>query len=61
MKKIITPGKIEDTTRRFSCVACGCVFEADKDEYNTIFDRNELYHWSLCPECGHISYASNET
>lgn len=33
MIKIIKPGKIPDTTKRFECSRCGCIFEADKGDY----------------------------
>lgn len=56
MKKIIEHGKKPTTIKRFVCTTCGCVFEADADEYKYIFDRNEEFWSSLCPECGSTAY-----
>ena len=31
--KIIKPGNLDETIRRFKCDLCGCVFEANCSEY----------------------------
>ena len=50
--KIIKPGKKPETFR-FECPHCGCVFEADKDDYEKRRDdfRMELYVLAACPCC----------
>lgn len=50
--KIIKHGSPLLTTKRFKCDMCGCVFEADKDEYKVGFWRNETLYSCQCPECG---------
>lgn len=53
--KILQQGEIPEymqTVKRFKCFTCGCVFEADKDEYKTDFQYNELFYSSKCPCCG---------
>lgn len=62
MKKIIKHGEIPSTVRRFKCLHCGCIFEADRDEYESHFDRNEEFWSSSCPECNHVanSYLSRK-
>ena len=52
--KIIKPGKKPDTTERFECSYCGCVFDADGYEYELEFDSlNSRYCYAAdCPTCG---------
>ena len=52
--KIIKPGKKPDTTERFECSYCGCMFEADEDDYEFEFDSlNGCYCYAAdCPTCG---------
>ncbi len=38
--------------KRFSCDACGCVFEAEKGEYESDMQYNETYFQCKCPCCG---------
>lgn len=49
------PKLVFSATKRFRCGSCGCVFEAEKDEYanQTNFDAPKmLYVYKcLCPEC----------
>lgn len=50
--KIIKPGKKPDTTRRFTCDHCGCVFDADLDDYETVTGQdNWLDYRAICPAC----------
>lgn len=52
--KIIKPGDPGrlDTTRRFECAACGCVFEANATEYIKESDfRNGIFCRCACPTC----------
>lgn len=44
MAKIIIPGNVPTTVRRFHCYNCGCVFEADKDEYKCGNQYNDNYY-----------------
>ncbi|MCM1168169.1 MAG: hypothetical protein NC401_19465 [Ruminococcus sp.] len=39
-------------TRRFKCGRCGCVFEADKGEYQPGQQYNDVYFFCKCPCCG---------
>ena len=52
--KIIKPGKKPETTKRFTCEHCGCVFEADEDSYRLNMDITEgtPYAYAICPTCG---------
>ena len=58
--KIIKQGKTEEelkailnATKRFECNTCGCIFEADKGEYeHSLSCRNEdIYYFCKCPNC----------
>lgn len=60
MIKILKPGKIPDTTKRFECRRCGCIFEADKGDYA---DRDIWTHpeyFAGCPSCGTLCYVSGD-
>lgn len=39
-------------SKRFQCDECGCVFEADKDEYQSDMQYNTMYFYCECPCCG---------
>ena len=58
--KIIKPGKKPDTTKRFTCSYCGCVFEADEDDYEVVFESFDGYSCTTadCPTCGRKAYKS---
>ncbi len=45
------PGRLK-ATKRFQCDECGCVFEADKDEYQSDMQYNTAYFYCKCPCCG---------
>jgi hypothetical protein len=56
--KIIKEGKpkeelksILNKTRRFECGTCGCIFEADEDEYQ--YEEDYIYsaYYCKCPNC----------
>ncbi len=56
--KVIKQGKskeelkaILNKTKRFECPTCGCIFEADEDEYDV---DNDFYSsfYCKCPNCG---------
>lgn len=51
--KIIKEGDLRKLlrTKRFTCKACGCVFEMDKGEYKVDMQYNEEYCWCVCPTC----------
>lgn len=60
--KIIQHGRpktVLNTIKRFKCDSCGCVFEADKDEYanQTNFDPSKMFcaYRCLCPECHYVA------
>lgn len=40
-------------TKRFTCEICGCVWEANKDEYKYQYDQRENIAWysCRCPFC----------
>ena len=52
--KIIKPGKKPETFR-FECPRCGCVFEADEDDYEVVSESlNGCYCYAADrPTCGH--------
>ena len=53
--KIIKPGKKPETTKRFTCKHCGCVFKADKDDYEEVYSLSNGYYLLIdCPTCGRI-------
>lgn len=58
MIKIIKPGNDKKLkgTRTFICRNCGCIFEADKEDYRSDTYYNSLYYKCTCPYCKH-SYA----
>lgn len=43
---------ILNATKRFECSTCGCVFEADKGEYETEEIQIYSYYYCKCPNCG---------
>lgn len=56
--KIIKEGKskeeikaILNETKRFECKTCGCVFEADKGEYEYLDDYIYGEYYAECPNC----------
>ena len=42
---------IRNRTKRFLCNTCGCVFEADKDEYKASVDYQYTTYYCKCPNC----------
>lgn len=55
--KIIHPGNKDypKQIKRFTC-KCGCVFEAEKGEYDVDSQYNETYYTCKCPTCGTTVY-----
>lgn len=52
--KIIKQGRLKNPkdTRRFTCLLCGCVFDADRGDYETIDGQyDEPIHQAICPSC----------
>lgn len=56
--KIIKQGKTEEElklilskTKRFECGMCGCIFEANADEYTHRTYLNETVYYCKCPNC----------
>lgn len=61
--KIIKEGKTKEelerilkNTKRFECKTCGCIFEADDDEYK--WDTDYIYStlYCKCPNCGQNAF-----
>jgi hypothetical protein len=57
--KIIKQGKTKEElkiilkkTKCFECKTCGCVFEADDGEYETVEVQIYSYCFCKCPNCG---------
>ena len=51
--KIIKLGKKPDTVKRFKCRNCGCVFEADRQDYEEVYILSNGYYLLIdCPTCG---------
>lgn len=46
------PKLVFSETKRFRCGSCGCLFEAEKDEYITGNQYNDIFYQCKCPECG---------
>ena len=58
--KIIKHGVYDPKIRRFYCQSCGCIFDAEEDEYLREIDcRNETIYSCICPDCGLTSYTSS--
>lgn len=58
--KIIKQGKTEEElkailneTKRFECRTCGCIFDANKDEYEHSLSNQyeDIYYFCKCPNC----------
>lgn len=62
--KIVKPGKIPDLKkkRRFVCDYCGCVFDADPDDYAEEYDpgHQQYDRFTHCPTCSRIVYTNTE-
>ncbi len=44
--------RIAKATKQFTCKRCGCIFEADKDEYSIRqCGYNETEYYCICPNC----------
>lgn len=58
--KIIKPGKIKNPrdTRRFTCLLCGCVFDADRGDYEAFDQYQTTDYAAICPTCHHTTYRS---
>lgn len=49
--------RIAQATKQFTCERCGCIFEADKDEYSIRqCGYNETEYYCKCPNCGDIAF-----
>jgi len=46
------PKLVFSATKRFHCGSCGCLFEAEKDEYITGSQYNDIFYQCKCPGCG---------
>lgn len=61
--KIIKKGKTKEElkailnkTKRFECKTCGCVFEANEDEYEVEEEWIYSTYYCFCPNCGKESF-----
>lgn len=45
-----------DDVRRFTCPACGCVWDANSTEYRKEWERNTENVSCVCPTCGKRAY-----
>lgn len=56
--KIIKQGDLKrlDKTKRFSCDACGCIWEANQTEYRPEWGLNDDVIVCNCPTCGSATY-----
>jgi Zn finger protein HypA/HybF involved in hydrogenase expression len=61
--KIIKEGKTKEelekilkNTKRFKCKTCGCIFEANDNEY--IYEEDYIYAtcYCKCPNCGQNAF-----
>ena len=44
-------------SKMFECKRCGCVFKAERGEYESKMDcRNDMYYLCDCPTCGKTVY-----
>ena len=53
--EIIKQGNIELTKKikQFTCASCGCIFKADKNEYEYAGSSYDGAYWKhKCPTCG---------
>ena len=59
---IIKPGDMSrlDTTKRFECPACGCIWDANASEYRREMDRNGDVFACECPTCKRLSFTLAE-
>ena len=61
--EIIKKGDIGQVieSKMFECKRCGCVFKAERSEYESKMDcRNDMYYLCDCPTCGKTVYQSEE-
>lgn len=51
--KIIKEGNLNKLkkNKRFECKECGCIFEAEKNEYKEGSQYNYSYYYCICPYC----------
>ena len=58
--KIIKPGKFKNPkdTRRFLCLNCGCVFDADRGDYEAFDQYQTPEYVAICPTCHHTTCRS---
>lgn len=56
--KIIKEGDLNKLKKikRFECKECGCIFEAEKNEYKHGSQYNDTYYYCECPFCHQIVY-----
>lgn len=48
---------VEDEPKLFYCRFCGCLFEADDDDYKLVEGADEgIFAATSCPDCGHEVY-----
>lgn len=57
--KILKHGNKYQCVKRFLCTSCGCIFEANIEEYEQEFCKDTIcphFNFSCkCPECGYVT------
>lgn len=61
--KIIQRGNLDllKEIRKFECDRCGCIFEAEKGEYQVYSQYNEPYYTCICPTCRDVALEMRST
>ena len=66
--KIIKQGKskeelkaIFNKIKRFECKTCGCIFEADEDEYECEEEYTYSTYYCKCPNCTKEAFEVKKT
>ena len=60
--EIIKQGDLDflKKTKKFNCNSCGCIFMADRNEYEYAgVQYNIQYYKHMCPTCGTWAYAED--
>lgn len=44
--------EIPNEPKYFYCRSCGCLFEADRDDYKLVTEADKQIAMTSCPDCG---------
>ena len=60
--KIIKEGDLKflQKVKTFTCHNCGCIFEANKNEYKMGMQYNEEYYYCICQFCNATVYTEGK-